>query len=133
MSDPDSDSQPARFRWLLPGLRPPVTMPRRTERVILLVGAAAFFAGYDQNVFGLAIPQIQASLNIPENQVGLTVSYFRLATVVSLLIAASADLVGRRRLLLVTLFFQATFTLVTAFTTTYQQFVRAQVFTRFFG
>ena len=68
----------------------PVAMERRAERVILLVGAAAFFAGYDQNVFGLAIPQIQASLHIPENQVGLTVSYFRLATAASLLIAASA-------------------------------------------
>jgi putative MFS transporter len=134
MSDiPAENGVPARFGWLPPGLRPPVEMQKRTERVILLVGAAAFFAGYDQNVFGLAIPQIQASLHIPENQVGLTVSYFRLATIVALPIAAGADLVGRRRLLLVTLFFQATFTLLTAFTATYEQFVWAQVFTRFFG
>jgi putative MFS transporter len=126
-------SAPARFGWLPPGLRPPVAMDQRVERVILLVGAAAFFAGYDQNVFGLAIPQIQASLNIPENQIGLTVSYFRLATVVALLIAASADLVGRRRLLLITLFGQATFTLMTAFTGNYEQFVIAQVLTRVFG
>lgn len=128
-----ADTTPARFRWLPPGLRPPVAMDQRVERVVLLVGAAAFFAGYDQNVFGLAIPQIQASLNIPENQIGLTVSYFRMATVVALLIAASADLVGRRRLLLITLFGQATFTLVTAFTANYEQFVIAQVLTRVFG
>jgi putative MFS transporter len=127
------DDAPARFAWLPPGLRPSVTMTRRVERVILLVGAAAFFAGYDQNVFGLAIPQIQASLHIAENQVGLTVAYFRLATGVALLIAASADLVGRRRLLLVTLFGQAIFTLATAFTQDYAQFVWAQVGTRIFG
>ncbi len=42
----------------------------RTERIFLLVGAAALFAGYDMNIFGLATPQIQASLHIPENQVG---------------------------------------------------------------
>ena len=45
-----------------------------------------------------------------------------------LLIAASADLVGRRRLLLITLFGQASFTLATAFATDYVQFVWAQVF-----
>jgi putative MFS transporter len=133
MMDAHWDDAPARFVWLPPGLRPPVAMTRRVERVILLVGAAAFFAGYDQNVFGLAIPQIQASLHIPENQVGLTVAYFRAATAVALLIAASADLVGRRRLLLLTLFGQAIFTLATAFTQDYGQFVWAQVATRVFG
>ena len=133
MSDPDSDSRPARFVWLPPGLRPPVVMPARAERVILLVGAAAFFAGYDQNVYGLAIPQIQASLHIPENQIGLTVTWFRLAALVALLIAASADLIGRRRLLLVTLFGQGLFTLATAFAPDYVSFVWAQGLTRVFG
>ncbi len=128
-----ADTTPARFRWLPPGLRPTVAMTWRQERIFLLVGAAAFFAGYDQNVFGLAIPQIQASLHIPENQVGLTVSYFRLATIVALLIAASADLVGRRRLLLITLFGQGLFTLATAFAPDYGSFVLAQFLTRVFG
>lgn len=127
------DTAPARFLWLPPGLRPPVQMPYRTERVFLLVGIAALFAGYDMNIYGLAIPQIQASLHIPENEVGLTVSYFRLATIVALLIAASADLVGRRRLLLVTIFGQAVFTLATAFAGDYGQFVWAQFLTRVFG
>ena len=67
MSD---DPRPPAFCWLPPGLRPPVAMAWRQEHVFLLVGAAALFAGYDTNVFGLAIPQIQASLHIPENQVG---------------------------------------------------------------
>ncbi|HEU4550223.1 MAG TPA: MFS transporter [Rhizomicrobium sp.] len=127
------DTSAARFRWLPPGLRPPVAMVWRQERVLLLVGAAAFFAGYDQNVFGFAIPQIQASLHIPENQIGLTVSYFRIAALLALLIAASADLVGRRRLLLVTLFGQGFFTLLTAFAPGYDSFVWAQFLTRVFG
>jgi len=127
------EAAPASFRWLTPGLRPPVSMNWRQEKIFLLVGAAAFFAGYDQNVYGLATPQIQASLHIPENQLGLTLTYFRSATLISLLIAASADLVGRRRLLLVTLFGQGLFTLLTAFAPDYASFVGAQILTRVFG
>ena len=59
------DAAPAR---LLKVLRPPVEIGRRTERIILLVGAAALFAGYDINLFGLATVQIQQSLNIAENR-----------------------------------------------------------------
>src|SRR5436189_1022551 len=127
------ETSPARFRWLPPPLRPPVTMPYRAERVILLVGAAAFFAGYDQNVFGLAAPQIMETFGKSQGDIGPTVALFRIATIFALLIAASADLVGRRRLLLVTLFGQAFFTLLTAFTQNYEQFVAAQFFTRVFG
>jgi MFS family permease len=123
----------ARFGWLPRILRPPVEMPIRAERVILLVGAAAFFAGYDQNVFGLAAPRILADFGIPDSEVGPTVAMFRIATAIALLIAASADLIGRRRLLLVTLFGQAFFTLMTAFTMSYDQFVAAQFLTRVFG
>ena len=127
------DGAPANFRWLPPGLRPPVPMQWRQEKIFLLVGVAALFAGFDMNVFGFAIPQIQASLNIPEDEIGLTVSLFRLATLVALVIAANADLVGRRRLLLVTIFGQAIFTLATAFAPSYAPFVWAQFLTRVFG
>lgn len=127
------ETAPARFLWLPPGLRPPVAMAWRQERIFLLVGVAAMFAGYDTNVFGLAVPQIQASLHIPENQIGLTVSYFRIATLAALLLCSMADLVGRRRLLLVTIFGQAIFTLLTAFAADYPQFVWAQILTRVFG
>ena len=132
------DNAVARFSWLPPGLRPPVDpvagpMRWRQERIFLLVGMAALFAGYDMNVFGLAVPQIQASFHIPENQVALTVATFRLAALAALLIAASADIVGRRRLLLVTIVGQAIATLATAATGSYEQFVWAQFFTRVFG
>src|SRR6185312_3096580 len=98
------EDAPAR---ILKILRPPVEIGRRTERIILLVGAAALFAGYDINLFGLATVQIQQSLHIAENQIGPTLAYFRFAAIVSLVLAASADLVGRRRLLLLTIFGQA--------------------------
>jgi putative MFS transporter len=131
MSDPNE--QIAKFRWMPPGFRPPVPMTVGRERFILLVGVAALFAGYDLNIFGLALPQIQASLHIPENEAGLTVSYFRIATFGAILLAASADIIGRRRLLLFTIFGQAIGTLATAFVQNYPQFVEIQVAARVFG
>jgi len=124
------DSDPAR---ILNYFRPPVPIDIRTERIFLLVGAAALFAGYDVNIYGLATTQIQASLHIAENQVGPTAAYFRTAAIFAFLLAASADLVGRRRLLLFTIFGQAIFTLLTAFAAHYVEFVGAQFFTRVFG
>lgn len=123
----------AKFYWLPPMLRPKTVMTRGEERTFLLVGVAMLFAGFDQNVYGFALPQIQASLHIPENQIGPTVTLFRFATFVAMLLALSADLVGRRRLLLFTVFGQAAFTLATAFSQTYAQFVWLQVLTRVFG
>jgi putative MFS transporter len=124
------DSDPAR---VLKYFRPPVAIDLRTERIFLLVSAAALFAGYDVNIFGLATRQIQASLQIPENQLGLTLAYLRIAAIFALLLAASADLIGRRRLLLFTIFGQGIFTLLTALATHYPEFVGAQFFTRVFG
>jgi MFS family permease len=128
-----ADESPARFYWLPPALRPAMAMTRRQERIFLLVGVAALFAGYDLNVYGLATPQIQASFDIPEDQITLIVAYFRLAALVALLISASADLVGRRRLLLFTILGQAMATLATAFTDNAAQFIWTQFLTRTFG
>lgn len=133
MTTTPNDDLPARFYWLPPFVRPTQPMVRREERVFLLVGLAALFAGFDQNVYGFAIPQIQATLHIPENQIGLTVTYFRVATLVAMMLALTADIVGRRRLLLITIFGQAAFTLATAFSQTYVQFVWFQILTRVFG
>ncbi len=125
--------RPAKIRWLPPGLRPPGGLTIRQERVFLLVGAAALFGGYDTNVFSFTVPQIQLSLHIPEDQVGLTVSYFRLAAIAALVLAWSADLVGRRRLLLFTIFGQGLATLASGFAQDYAQFVWLQIATRVFG
>ncbi|MDR3528361.1 MAG: MFS transporter [Rhizomicrobium sp.] len=133
MSQDGGEDRRVKVRWLPPGLRPPGGMTVRQERVFLLVGVAMLFAGYDMNVFGLAAPQIQASLGIPEDKLSLTLSFIRLATLGALALAWSADLVGRRRLLLITIFGQAVGTLATAFAQDYSQFVWCQIVTRMFG
>jgi MFS family permease len=125
--------RPARFLWLPPSARPPVPLPRRQEIVFLLVGTTLLFSGYDLYIFGLALPQIQRSLHIPEDMAGLTVSFFRLAAFPALLLALSADIFGRRRLLLLTVFGEALLTVATAFAQTYVEFVWLQVLARVFG
>lgn len=129
----NKDEQEAKFYWLPPFLRPPGGIPARQERILLLAGSAVLFGGYDMNIFGMALPQIQASLNIPENMAGLTISFFRLATFAALLLAMSADIFGRRRLLLITIAGASVMTLATAFAQTYPQFVWAQIGVRVFG
>ncbi len=133
MSQDADEDRIVKVSWLPPGLRPPGGMSVRQERVFLLVGVAMLFAGYDMNVFGLAAPQIQASLGIPEDKLSLTLSFIRIATLGALVLAWSADLVGRRRLLLITIFGQALGTLATAFAQDYSQFVWCQIVTRMFG
>ena len=54
--------------------------------MFLLVGLTLLFSGYDLNIFGLALPQIQRELHIPENMAGLTVSFFRLAAIPALIL-----------------------------------------------
>jgi len=133
MSHNLGEDRVVKIAWLPPGLRPPGGLTIRQERVFLLVGVAMLFAGYDMNVFGLAAPQIQASLGIPEDKLAITLSYIRLATIGALALAWSADLVGRRRLLLITITGQALATLATGFVQDYTSFVWCQMLTRVFG
>lgn len=128
-----SEPQPARFLWLPAPWRPPVPLPREQEIVFLLVGTTFLFSGYDLAIFSIALPQIQHSLHIPEDAAGLTVTYFNLAALAALFIAPFADIFGRRRLLLFTVFGEAAFTVASAFSQTYPQFVALQVLVRVFG
>ena len=125
--------RPAHTNWLPPGMRPPGGMTHRQAVVFWLVGAAALFGGYDLNVFSFASPQIQSTFHIAEDNIGLTVSIFRLAAIAALVFALSADIIGRRRLLLFTIVGQACFTLATGFAQDYSQFVWLQVLSRVFG
>jgi putative MFS transporter len=122
-----------RFLWLPPGTKPPIPLPRRQELVFLLVGTTMLFSGYDLNIYGLAVPQIQASFGIPDQDVGPIVAAFRLAAIPAMLIALTADIFGRRRLLLFTVFFEALLTLATSFAQNREQFVALQLIARVFG
>jgi len=134
MTELTRDSEPAHLLWLQPPfLRPPSPITRRQERVFLLVGLAALFAGYNESIFAFAIPQIQSSLHIPEDRVGVTLTMFRLAVFGAMAFSLLADVFGRRRLLLFTIIGQAIATLGSAFAQDYAVFVAWQIAVRVFS
>ena len=134
MTAESRDHEPARLLWLQPPmLHPPSKITRRQERIFLLVGLAALFAGYNQSVFGFALPQIQASLHIAEDQVGPTAMAFRISVLGAMALTTMADVFGRRRLLLYTIVGQALATLGSALAPSYGLFVGCQIATYLFS
>ncbi len=121
------------FRATFPSLFPPDRLTSDQNRNFLLVGIAALFAGYDLSIFNFVIPQVLSTYSISQNLAGPTVSIFRIAAIPAIALCASADLIGRRRLLLFTIVGEAIGTFATAFAGDYTQFVTAQVITRIFG
>jgi MFS family permease len=111
-------------------IRPPEPIPKEQQRLLLLVGAAMFIAGYDLNIYGFAIPQIQESLNIAEADVGRIIFVFRLGMIPAVGLAYLADRIGRRGLLIATVAGMAVATLWTAFTQSTVEFVAVQTLAR---
>jgi|KBSSwiStaDraftv2_1062776.scaffolds.fasta_scaffold77064_2 putative MFS transporter len=107
--------------------------PRAERALLLLVGSSLLIKNYDLAIFGLATPQIQASLGIPEESLGLYVSLVRLGVLASFPLAYFADQVGRRRLFLVTVAGMTVATLLTAFSQTPWQYAALQSISRCFA
>lgn len=130
------DARPERsfaMRWLPPGFRPPEPVLSSELRVLGLVGVAALIAAYDMVLFGLAAKIILADFGLSPEDAGPTISLFRLGAIPAFGLALFADIVGRRRLLLITIVGSAVATLATAFAPTYETFVAAQFVVRVFG
>lgn len=102
-------------------------------KLLWLVGTAAMMSGFDVNIFGLAMPQIQASLGIAENEVGPLTATVRLGMIGALFLAIFSDRVGRRRLLMVTILGSAICTLLTGLVQTKEQFTALQLVARVFS
>jgi len=108
-------------------------VPRAEHMLLLLVGSSLLIKNYDLAIFGLATPQIQASLGIPEESLGLFISLVRLGVLAAFPLAYFADSVGRRRIFLVTIAGMTAATLLTAFAQTPLQYVALQATARCFA
>ena len=114
-------------------LGPPVVATPFEAQTILLVGFAMTLNHYDQGLYSLTIPRIQADLGITDGELGTISSWMRLGIFPAFLIAFFADKVGRRLLLMLTLAGAAACTLATALATTKTEFVTLQVMMRSFS
>lgn len=101
--------------------------------LLLLVGSSLFINNYDLGIFALALPQIQASLRIPEENLGLYTGIIRFGVLLAFPLAFMADIVGRRRLLLLTVIGMTLSTVLSAFARDATQFLILQTFARCFS
>lgn len=97
-----------------------------------MLGTAFLVSRYDFSLLNLALPAIQRDLAVREEQVGAFIAYARLGAVAALPLAAMADRVGRRQLLLLTILGFTACSVATAFVSTWQQFAALQFAARAF-
>ncbi|MEP4487123.1 MAG: MFS transporter [Halioglobus sp.] len=111
---------------------PPQDLSATHKTLLLLLGAAFFIGQYDGTVLSLALPDVQASFNIPEEDLGKVIALARLGAIPAIFLALLSDRIGRRRLLLITLIGLSVATGLTGFTRTAEEFVIVQLFARGF-
>ncbi|MBI3648663.1 MAG: MFS transporter [Actinobacteria bacterium] len=76
---------------------------RYRRKLLFLLSSATFFEGYDNFVLSFVLALVLGDLGGSESQAGLIRAITSVGTVVAFLLAAQADRIGRKRLLLVTI------------------------------
>jgi len=77
--------------------------PAYRRRLLVLLSAATFFEGYDNFVLSFVLALVLGELGGSETQAGWIRAITGLGTVVAFVLAAQADRIGRKRLLLITI------------------------------
>lgn len=97
---------------------------------LVLVGEIT--AQYAASLLVMALPQIQAGLSIPEAEVGSIGGSLRLGMVLTILVTAFADRVGRRRMLLASIALMCLATAASGLARTGGEFLAVQLVARIF-
>jgi MFS family permease len=112
---------------------PPAGLASADKKLLLLLAAAFLIAQYDISVLSLALPDLQKSFNISEQDLGKVLGAARLGALPAIFLALLADRIGRRRLLMVTLLGLSIATGATGFVRTTEQFIAVQFCSRAFA
>jgi MFS family permease len=112
---------------------PPTGLESADKKLLLLLGAAFFIGNYDMTVLSLALPDMQASFNIPEQDLGKVIGAARLGALPAIFLALLSDRIGRRSLLMVTLLGLSIATGATGFARTTEEFIAIQFCARGFA
>ncbi len=111
------------------------SIPELESRTVTLLGCvtiALFYENYDISLLLTTLEKVSLDLGIAETELGFFVSQIRLGGLFSLLIIPFVDIIGRRRLFLISIVCLSLGTCATAFSQTPGQFVFFQIFTRTF-
>src|SRR5688572_19684544 len=87
----------------------------RHWQLLAALGAASFFEGYDINIVIVALPQIRETFGLTQSEASLWLSVLYLGALPAMLVSRWADRIGRRRLLLITIWGYTLTTAATAF------------------
>jgi putative MFS transporter len=97
-----------------------------------LLSTATLFDGFDSAMLSFAAPDVRETLGIARSEWGMVSGLTRMGVMVSFLFLLSADRLGRRTVMMVTIFGFAVANGLTAFVTSQEGFIVAQFFARIF-
>ncbi len=89
----------------------------RHRTLLLLVGTATLFEGYDRFIASLALPYIGRDLGADESALGTALAVIRVGALFSIVLGRLADRYGRRRLLIISVIAYTVATAATGFST----------------
>jgi len=133
VNDAASPSQRLRNPWWIPPFLGKV--PEIEPRLLSLLGFVAFalfFESYDFSLLNAALKHIAADLEIAETDLGAFTAMIRLGALPAFVLIPLGDVIGRRRLFLISVAGLSVGTFLTGFAQSPEQFVAAQVMTRTF-
>ncbi|HLY84129.1 MAG TPA: MFS transporter [Acidimicrobiales bacterium] len=107
-------------------------LERRHWFLLYVLGAAAFFEGYDLNIVAVALPQLRRSFHLSQADASLWVSLLFFGALPAVVFTRQADRRGRRLVLLVSILGYTAATGLTAVATAVGMFVGCQFFARMF-
>lgn len=126
-------TSPRKNPWWIPPFFGKV--PDLEPRLLTLLGAVAlalFFENYDFSLLNAALKYIAQDLGIAETELGRFTAMVRLGALPAFLVIPFADVIGRRRLFLISVSGLGAGTFATGFAPSAETFIAAQVFTRTF-
>lgn len=82
-------------------------------RLLFLLIPATIFEGYDITIFHLCTPDIAATFHLGNEAIGMIASIVRFGTIMSFVVVAASDRVGRKPVISVTVLLYGLFTLLT--------------------
>ncbi len=120
------------WAWLFFYSPVPEGITRQQWVMLGALGATYLINSYDLGILNLALPQIQQSFGLSEEDVGLFVAVVRLGVLPALVLNVIADRIGRRRLLLFTIYGFTLCTFLTSFVRSPFEFAVLQLLARTF-
>lgn len=111
---------------------PPEPLRQGDLRLLGLVGVAMVIGQFEFSILTLALPDVQTTFGVSEENAGAIIAWARLGAIPALLLALWSDHVGRRSLLIYTLLGCSVFSFATSLAQTIEWFVLFQFLARTF-